>query len=179
MGQNEETDNVVSGVVAERSGLVTGSTSFEEFYRRNHDRIWRALAVTLRNTHLASEAIDEAMTRAFERWDTVADYANPAGWCYRVGLNWATSRLRKATRETMGENVDRVYVDDEVADPTVTAALHQLSVNHREVIVMRYLLDWSINDIAGALEVPAGTVKSRLHRAVDHLNELLDRETTP
>ncbi|NNF69022.1 MAG: hypothetical protein HKN01_04565, partial [Acidimicrobiia bacterium] len=115
---------MVHGVV-ERPGVVTGRASFEEFYRQHHDRIWRGLAVTLRNTHLASEAVDEAMTRAYERWDDVADYVNPAGWCYRVGLNWATSRLRKATRETIGQNVDRPYVDDEVADPAIAAALHE------------------------------------------------------
>lgn len=174
--EHEERDPVVHGL-AERPGVISQQQSFEDFYRRHRDRLWRALAVTLRNTHLASEAIDEAMTRAFERWDTVAGYDNPAGWCYRVGLNWATSRLRKASRESVGDSIERSYVDEEVADPAITAALHRLSVNHREVIVMRYLLDWPIADIAAALDVPPGTVKSRLHRAVEHLDELLDLES--
>ena len=72
--------------------------SFEDFYRTNRTSIGRALAMTLRDTSLATEAIDEAMARAFQRWPHVSQLDNPGGWVYRVGLNWSRSVIRRLTR---------------------------------------------------------------------------------
>ena len=55
-------------------------TDFEAFYRANIDRVYRALAVTLRQDELAREAADEAMARAYAKWATVGHFDNPAGW---------------------------------------------------------------------------------------------------
>ena len=74
---------------------------FPDFYRVNHLSVFRALAATLGDTDLAREAADEAMTRAFQHWQSVSGYDNPPGWVYRVGLNWARSRLRKQKREDL------------------------------------------------------------------------------
>jgi DNA-directed RNA polymerase specialized sigma24 family protein len=73
--------------------------SFESFYAASVDRVYRALAVTLGDAHLAREATDEAMARAFVRWGQVAGCDNSGGWVFRVGLNWATSWRRKVRRE--------------------------------------------------------------------------------
>lgn len=74
---------------------------FPDFYRVNHQPVFRALAASLGDAELAREAVDEAMTRAFQRWSTVSTYANAPGWVYRVALNWARSRLRKQKREDL------------------------------------------------------------------------------
>src|SRR5690349_14387934 len=73
--------------------------SFEVFYLAHLDRIYRALAVTLKDVDLAREAADEAMVRAYSHWPRIRRHDNPAGWVYRVGLNWATSWWRKVHRE--------------------------------------------------------------------------------
>jgi hypothetical protein len=82
---------------------------FEEFYAADRERIYRALAVTLRNPDLAAEATDEAMTRAYQRWGLVRAYDNPTGWVYRVALNWARSRLRRHSREHAGDGRESAY----------------------------------------------------------------------
>ena len=79
--------------------------SFEDFYRTNRTSIGRALALTLRDTALAAEAIDEAMARAYQRWPHVSQLENPGGWVYRVALNWSRSVLRRLTRS--GAHVGR------------------------------------------------------------------------
>src|SRR6187551_2806104 len=71
--------------------LTAGAGSFDAFYRAEVDRLYRALAVTLGDHHVAREAVDEAMVRACVRWRTVGGYDRPGGWVYRVGLNWARS----------------------------------------------------------------------------------------
>lgn len=73
--------------------------SFEGFYRSSWDEVYRAVWVTIRDADLAAEATDEAMARAFQRWDQVRGYTNVWGWVYRVAVNWAITRLRRCTRD--------------------------------------------------------------------------------
>ncbi|MCP3855985.1 MAG: RNA polymerase sigma factor, partial [Actinomycetia bacterium] len=112
--------------------------SFEDFYVENHDRVARALALTLGNRSLAFDATDEAFARAWSRWASVSAHVNPAGWVCRVALNWATSWLRKLRREQSD-----VYVDGPVPavgrDLDLDRAIAHLSVEHRSVVVLRHL----------------------------------------
>ena len=135
----------------------------------------RALALTLGDTGLGVEATDEAMTRAYQRWSQVSAYDNPAGWVYRVGLNWARSRRRKWVREVFrSESPDREAPPAPEVDPALDEALAALPVEQRSVVVLRYLLDWSEFQTAEALEIAPGTVKSRLSRALDRLAVALE-----
>lgn len=151
---------------------------FDAFYRDHRAPITRALALTLGDTALAAEAADEAMLRAYQRWSRIGHYDNPAGWVYRVGLNWSRSWLRKGRRIQLGTEVDDGVVDD-LADPGLAAAVRGLSVKLRSVVVLRYYLDWSTEATAAALGVAEGTVKSRLSRALEQLGEELGAEGAP
>jgi hypothetical protein len=96
---------------------------FEVFYRGAVDRVYRALAAAIGDHHLAREATDEAMARAYARWSHVRDLSNPGGWVFRAGLNWATSRWRKLRRER--PLADQVSVVD--SDPAAAAAVEALA----------------------------------------------------
>jgi len=141
--------------------------SFEEFYAGTADRVYRALAVTLADIHLAREAADEAMARAFVHWSKVARYDNPGGWVFRVGLNWATSWRRKLRRE-------RALTDDswpaapamDTGGLAASAALARLPVAQRAVVVCRVLFTLSTAETAAVLRIAEGTVRSRLSRAI-------------
>lgn len=163
--------------------VETASTeTFVAFYRARRDVVARALALTLGDGHLGAEAADEAMARAFQRWTKVGSFDDPAGWVYRVGLNWATSVLRRRHRapEPRGE---RAAADvGPMAEPSVHAALAALDVRQRSVIVCRYYLGLSEAETAAALGTRPGTVKSRLHRGLRHLQTTLEHlrpEETP
>ncbi|MDY7104956.1 MAG: sigma factor-like helix-turn-helix DNA-binding protein [Actinomycetota bacterium] len=146
--------------------------SFTEFYEASWHTVTRGLAVTLGDEDLAAEATDEAMVRAYQRWRTVRHYDAPAGWVYRVGLNWARSYHRRARRQFPFARPDRVEPPP-MADPSVAEALAALDVDLRAVVVCRLVLDWSVRDTADALDLPPGTVKSRLHRALAQLHDAL------
>ncbi len=146
---------------------------FEDFYRAARPDVYRALALTLRNHALAAEAADEAMARAYQRWRTVCRHRNPAGWTYRVALNWARSWLRKHHRE-VGGDLPEVVALDAVPDPELIAALGRLSVKVRAVVVLRYFLQWSQEEVAEALDIPLGTVKSRTGHALAQLRRELE-----
>ena len=83
---------------------------------------------------------------------------------YRVGLNWATSVLRR--RRNHQQLYTALPVEAPViTDPAVHASIAALDIDHRSVVVCRHLLGWSVADTAAALRIREGTVKSRLHRA--------------
>ena len=157
------------------TGTIPVVIDFRAFFSDNHRRIASALAMTLRDPHLASDAAAEAMARAYQNWDVVGAYANPSGWVYRVGLNWATSRRRKLMREVIrSDSPDPAAPPGPEIEPELDAALAALSVDQRSVVVLRYLLDWSESQTAEALDSAPDTVKSRLSRALDRLAVVLE-----
>lgn len=147
-----------------------GTDGFDAFFVANHDVIVRALSLALGGDDLGRDAASEGFTRALQRWGRVSTYANPAGWIYRVGLNWARSRRRKAMREIaeLSDAMEPVAADVD-SDHRIVPALRKLSPEHRAVVVARYYLDWSELEIAEALDIRPGTVKSRLSRALERL----------
>jgi RNA polymerase sigma-70 factor (ECF subfamily) len=147
---------------------------FEEFYREQRAPIGRALALTLRDSQLASEAVDEAMARAYQRWNRVQALDNPGGWVYRVGLNWSRSILRRARRPApVWVTHAGIVTDGSGLDPAIDRALAQLSIEQRAVVVCRLLIGLSEAQTATALGLRLGTVKSRLARATTRLQSLL------
>lgn len=154
---------------------VPAIVGFDGFYRAHRDRLSRALDLTIRDTDLATEAIDEAMIRAAQRWEVVGRYDSPEGWVYRVALNWARSVIRR--RRPLPWRGEALW--DTLPDPDVSRAVADLPVKLRIVVVARYYLDWSVPQIAGHLQIPPGTVKSRIHRALARLeSELGDTHDT-
>jgi RNA polymerase sigma-70 factor (ECF subfamily) len=147
--------------------------SFETFYGVSRARIFRAVALVLGDSDIALDATEEAMTRAAERWGEVGTYENPAGWVYRVALNWARTHLRRLARERGSLQFEPGY-EQRLPDPHVLQAVLALPVDYRAVVVARFLLDWSIEETAKALEIPEGTVKTRAHRALKRLHKALE-----
>ena len=146
---------------------------FEVFWSAHRDRLVRALALTVGDLGLATDAIDEAMARAVQRWEKVSTLNAPAGWVYRVGLNWSRSLLRRARRRPPAWLLPGIAEPIDSAEPTIDAALAALPLEQRSVVVCRLLLNMSEADTAEALAIPAGTVKSRLSRATDQLSHTL------
>lgn len=149
--------------------------NFEAVYGRYRGELVRALSITLRDDALAAEAVDEAFTRALHRWHVVGDFDNPQAWVYRTARNWATSRFRRRSRDKRyAHKVGRPEsTSDATPDPQLTRALETLPVDQRNVLVLRYYLDWSVDSIAAALDVSSGTVKSRTSRALAELKRKL------
>ncbi|MGF1664637.1 MAG: RNA polymerase sigma factor [Acidimicrobiia bacterium] len=146
------------------------ATTFEAFYASAWEGVYRPVVIVLGDPGLAAEAVDEAMTRAFERWSSVSRMENPEGWVYRVAVNWARSWLRRIGRQRTLHG-DTPSAEHPVFEPGLAPALRRLSPEHREVVVLRYLQDWSEAEIATALGLRPGTVKSRLHRAMAQLRQ--------
>lgn len=150
---------------------------FDQFYRDSRDEIGRALVFTLRDRSLGQEAVDEAMTKAYQRWSTLADTSNPAGWVYVVGLRWALSWRRGRRRERKRELLITTTQTNTIEAPRaeyvdLMDALGELPIDQRTVVVCRFSLGLSTSETAETLNIREGTVKSRLGRAMERLRQL-------
>ena len=169
-----EREEILTNVQPEVEGGSLRQRDFADFYRLRREPIYRALAMTLRDRDIAADAVEEAMARAYERWRSVSGYANQEGWTYRVGLNWAISRGRKARREIVTDRLPDQASEDRLPDPDLDRVIGELTVQARAVVVLRHYLDMSYEEIGQALQIPAGTAKSRLHYATEEMRRLLE-----
>lgn len=164
-------------VTAENPAVRIAATGldFDDFYVATRTDVAKALTLALRDRSLAEEATDEAMTRAYASWGKVGSMDNPKGWVYRVALNWATSVLRRRTRFSKLKVVQATEVVDDLPEFELSAAVADLPIDQRSVVICRFYLDWSVQETAQALGVRPGTVQSRLHRALKRLEANLDQ----
>jgi RNA polymerase sigma-70 factor (ECF subfamily) len=108
------------------------------------------------------------MARAAPRWGRLRAYDWPEAWVRRVAFNLAVSGHRRARRRR--EALRRLGAPPPVPPVSVEAlalaqALQGLTPAHRQVVVLHYLADLPLSQIAQELRVPVGTVKARLARA--------------
>jgi len=89
-GTGERNDAVASA--GSSRPAPTSPPAFQEFFTQNHVPMVRSLSLALHDDQLGRDAAAEGFARALARWSNVSSMANPAGWVYRVGLNWARNR---------------------------------------------------------------------------------------
>lgn len=166
---------MVNGVVVAGT-RAAADAAFAAFYDRERGPLVRALTVTLGEPELANDAVDEAMARAYARWSGISRYDNPAGWVYRVAVNWARSRLRRRRFVSRSLVPEREVRDPEPVDGALWEAVAHLPFQQRSAIVLRFGLDWPLERIADAVGSPVGTVKSRISRGVASLRSTLGVE---
>jgi len=155
--------------------------ALEQLFRLHWQRAYRAALLVVDDAAAAEDIAQEsflAAVRALDRFDR----RRPFGpWLHRIVVNRAIdwSRARTLRRELSG---DTIAEPAEPAEPVrepggradeLAAALAELGAEHRAVIVLRYLLDYTPGEIAELLDLPRGTVNSRLRRGLDRLEETL------
>jgi RNA polymerase sigma-70 factor (ECF subfamily) len=143
----------------------------EELYRLHWRRAYRAAYLVTRDAHAAEDIAQEAFLQAIRVLDRF-DRARPfAPWLHRIvtnrALDWARAhalrRPAEATREAVAPEA-RSELSDDLAE-----AIGRLAPDQRAVVVLRYLLEHTPGEIAEMLDLPRGTVNSRLRRALDEL----------
>lgn len=142
------------------------SADFDSFY---HANFGNTVAMTYGLTADLPEAHDiaqEAFCRAWSRWPRLSSFDNPAAWVRRVAVNLARSRWRRL-RAAADYLVRQRPATAPELDPdhvAVVSALRKLPATQREALVLHYIVDLPLTEIAEQFEVPLGTVKSWLHR---------------
>jgi RNA polymerase sigma-70 factor (ECF subfamily) len=146
---------------------MAASASFEEFYAATVDRLLGQLFLVTGDLHTAEELVQEAFTRAAMRWSRLRDYDVPEAWVRRVAMNLAADRarsLRRQTRALLRLGPPAALPSASVETLALVEALRTLPLRQRQAIVLHYLADLPVAEIAETLAVPGGTVKSLLAR---------------
>ena len=155
---------------------VETAADFETFYRSEQERLFQALYLLTGDRAEADDISQDALLRAYERWDRVATMESPAGYVYRTALNLHRSHLRKLA--VRARNVYTAVAAEDVggsvaASHDVRRALAALPRGQREALI---LVDWFglASDEAGqVLGIDASSVRGRLHRGRDALRSKL------
>lgn len=165
-----------------RGALAGSEADLEVLFRRHWPRAYRAAFLIVHDHAAAEDIAQEAFLAAIRRLDRF-DRRRPFGpWIGAIvtnrAIDWA--RARASRRETVdaadpgsGPASAPAAAGTGSYSEEVLAALAALSVEHRAVVVMRYVLEYTPGEIARALELPRGTVNSRLRRGLDRLESQL------
>jgi len=148
-----------------------------ELFRRHWEPVWKAAYALVGRRALADDIAQDALVRAFGALEQF-DAARPLGpWLKRIAVNRAIDELRSERRLRLVEPTE----SDQAAerrepDDAIVAAVRGLDVGKRLVVVMHFWLGYTVTEVADALAVPAGTVASRLSRALAQLRADLEVE---
>lgn len=170
-------------------------SAYGELVRRYQDRLYNTVYRMVQNAEDAQDVVQEAFLHAYQALEGFKGDAQFFTWLCRIAMNAAISLRRRrklvvsievgSEREMLLEPVD----ESEGADPTeqlhraeqgqrLHQALARLSPEHRAVLVLKEMEGIKYEEMAEILQVPIGTIRSRLHRARLELRALLE-ETDP
>ena len=157
-------------------GAQRGSASdLEALFRIHWPRAYRAAYLVTHDPQAAEDIAQESFLAAIRALDRF-DRRRPFGpWLHRIVVNRAIDWTRARRLRSEVELTEAVPASEVGATSSddVLAVLARLSPEHRAVIVMRYVLEFTPGEIAEALDLPRGTVNSRLRRGLDTLAEEL------
>ena len=173
--------------------------ALEALLRRHHDRLWRLCRRMMGDDHDAADALQDALiavARGIRRFDGRSAFST---WSYRVAANACLDELRRRGRRPVPDDLGpggdgpgharhelRAWaggsrpavvhtggIDDVAGRLDIDAAVAGLAPEFRAAVVLRDLCDLDYAEIARALDVPVGTVRSRIARGRAHLADVL------
>jgi len=166
--------------------------AFGELVRRYQDRLFPTIHRLVGSEEDSRDVLQDAFVRAYVKLSQFQGTSSFYTWVYRIAVNAAVNhhrrkfpRLIDGGDDTRGDEFSPAvemrsrepdpaeHLDQVERDAIIQQALSRLSLEHRAVVIMRDLEELRYEEIAEILEIPIGTVRSRLHRARSELRELL------
>jgi RNA polymerase sigma-70 factor, ECF subfamily len=166
-------DGTVEAIVA--SAELEGGLDFVSFFQAEYEPLLRTMYVLCRNLAEAEDLAQEAMARAFERWEKVRAAASPRAYVYAIALNLRRSALRRAALAIRHGQADATIPDDPdtLAERRVEIlrALRSLPQSQREALLLVDLVGMTSEEAGRVLGIEADSVRGRIHRARRALRE--------
>jgi RNA polymerase sigma-70 factor (ECF subfamily) len=149
------------------------------------DRLYRVATLILRDPDRAQDAVQEALMSAWKDVRALRDPDAWDAWLHRITV-WACYRTAKKERRRRTVELkvvpdpERAVVSDSASAlairDLIERQLNDLPIEHRAVVVLRFFLDLPLDEVADILDIPVGTVKSRLHRALASLRQSMTQD---
>lgn len=167
--------------------------AFEALFYQYRDDVFRFAYLVVRDANLAQDVVQEAFLKVYRCIGMFQFRAGFKSWLYRIAVNEAVSILRRrrlkeelapapdrAARNRKGQPSGEWQPEEAILENEerriLRWAVGRLDPVHRSVVVLKYFHEFSDPEIAAVLGCPAGTVKSRLHRARELLRNAMARQ---
>ncbi len=184
MARSETSEIATAEAKLIRQARRGDATAWETLVRQHQAAVFGLGYLLLRSSAEAEDVAQEAFVRAFLALDKFDETRPFRPWLLQITRNLAKNRLRSLSR--YWAMVKRWWQEEETAVTATSVsqnestqlwqAVQQLRPNAQEVIYLRYFLELSEAETAEALGIPAGTVKSRLHRALQQLKLVIEMD---
>ncbi len=157
--------------------------AYERLVRRWQDRLWRYAWSLTKCRDTACDVTQEAWLAVVRGIGRLDDPAGFGPWVHRIVRNKCADWVRYKQRQRRAEQTLTNEARGRHNNPTgqsgiseeLASALEELSGDHRAVLMLHYIDSLTVAEIAGLLDTPVGTVKSRLHHARNLLKQILER----
>ena len=163
-----------SNIIKAKNG---DNEAFLELINENKLNIYRVARGILSNEHDIEDAIQNTIIKAYEKINTLKKNEFFRTWLVRILINECNEIIRKNKRiVSINESNHEEKYNDYYENIDLTNAINSLSEELRVTTVLFYFEDMSIKDIASVLNIPNGTVRSRLSRARKILREIIGED---
>lgn len=149
---------------------------FDSFFRTEYPALVRSMHLIVHDREQARDIAQEAFVQLFVRWRRISHYERPDAWVRRVAIRIAVRAIR---RERLRRHIEPGFDVDPALEPLdldVLRAVAKLPGNQRAAVVLFYLEDRSVSEVAEILACSEVTAKVHLHRARKRLAELLGED---
>lgn len=147
--------------------------AFLQLMQMHKAALYRTAYAFLRNEHDAVEAMQEVTFRAYQKIHTVKEPNYIKTWLIRIMINYCQTQLKKNKRFLSSDFLQEQRYDENSSYLEIEEAISTLSEKEQQLIHMKYYQDSKIKEIAEIENIPEGTVKSRLHKALKSLRDFL------
>lgn len=157
---------MISVAVPDR--VILSELDLERLIEQYGDGLLRLCLLYLKDYGLAEDAVQETFLRAYRSWHKFEGRSSEKTWLTAIAINVCKNMLRSPwKRRTVGEEALAQLKTENPAmpDPTVARAVMRLPKDQRIAVILFYVQEMKIREIAQALEIPQATVSSRLNRA--------------
>jgi RNA polymerase sigma factor (sigma-70 family) len=170
----------IEGASRSAAALPDRDAAFALLDARRLGDAYRLASLILRDASEAEDVTQEAIAVAWSRWSSLRDPNRFDAWFDRILVNLCRDRLRRRRHHAVVEiaaaedrTVPDVYATIDRRDE-IGRSFERLTADQRAVVVLRYYRDLPLEGIAERLDIPEGTVKSRLHTALGVMRASLD-----
>jgi RNA polymerase sigma-70 factor (ECF subfamily) len=150
-------------------------------------RLDAAAWLMLRDADLATDAVQNTLVRAWRDLPALRDPDRFDPWLYRLLIHACTDEIRRSRRHRLDLHIEAWPIEPAVDDVSSAIAdrdelergFNRLAPEERAVIVLHHYLDLPLPDVASTLQLPLGTVKSRLYRGLRQMRAVLEADARP
>ena len=143
---------------------------FEKYITTNLYSAYRFAYTYTKNKYDAEDVVSESIIKALNAAETIRSPEYIKTWFYKIIANTAINNLKKKNRfDEFSEKENEISMEDDHSQINLQIILDKLEVKYREIIVLRFMEDMTIKEIAQVTGINESTVKTRLYRALEIL----------